>query len=324
MKALRAAGLGIEVVSLLTFTCALVFSGVLIVQKIEEGKNRVRLQKWMKPENKQIADAMMFTRLKSAIQSIETPIQSVKLDQALFASELRVVAIGSAYPIPYDAEICPFSQTPQPATNQLDRDADGITDDWELKFGLNKNNDSDAKADLDGDGFTNLEEFRAESDPQNPTLHPPYATKLRFVEKKEVPFPLVFQGVTRLSDGSRIFQLNSSSDGMTHFAALGESVKGVVIQEFMPSKEGIPARLVVVRGSSEIELVRGEVSADPESQAELINILDRSPIIVTMGALLSLRNDEYTVLGVYPDKVVIRQLGTGKVFDIISLAEGER
>jgi hypothetical protein len=42
-----------------------------------------------------------------------------------------------------------------------------------------------------------------------------------------------------------------------------------------------------------------------------------------MDALLSLHSDVYTVLGVYPDKVVLRDIRTGTVFDIVSLAEGE-
>ncbi len=35
-------------------------------------------------------------------------------------------------------EICPFSNIPQPAMNQLDRDGDEITDDWEFKYDFNK------------------------------------------------------------------------------------------------------------------------------------------------------------------------------------------
>ncbi|MEE9369714.1 MAG: Amuc_1099 family pilus-like system protein, partial [Pontiella sp.] len=183
---------------------------------------------------------------------------------------------------------------------------------------------ADAMTDLDDDGFSNVEEFNAGSDPQNPTMHPPYATKLRFVKRQEVPFPLVFQGVTRLSDGSTVFQLNSPADGFTHFLSMGEELEGVVLQHYNAEPDGGPPRLFVKRGSSEIELIRGKVAADPESKAELINILDRSSIIATMGTLLSLHDDEYVVLGVYHDKVVIRHLETGDVFDIIGLAERER
>ncbi len=46
-----------------------------------------------------------------------------------------------------------------------DDDHDGMPDDWEKKFGLNPNNPSDAAADSDNDGFTNVEEWFNGTDP---------------------------------------------------------------------------------------------------------------------------------------------------------------
>jgi len=47
----------------------------------------------------------------------------------------------------------------------LDTDGDGMNDWWEDKYGLNKDDPSDADEDLDGDGYTNLQEFNLQSDP---------------------------------------------------------------------------------------------------------------------------------------------------------------
>jgi len=44
-----------------------------------------------------------------------------------------------------------------PAT--VDSDHDGMPDDWETANGLNPKNDSDGSLDIDGDGYTNLEEY---------------------------------------------------------------------------------------------------------------------------------------------------------------------
>ena len=44
-------------------------------------------------------------------------------------------------------------------TPYKDTDHDGMPDTWEITMGLNPNNASDNKGDLDGDGFTNIEEF---------------------------------------------------------------------------------------------------------------------------------------------------------------------
>jgi len=43
----------------------------------------------------------------------------------------------------------------------VDTDHDGIPDEWETRFGLNPNDPSDANADRDGDGYTNLEKYLA-------------------------------------------------------------------------------------------------------------------------------------------------------------------
>jgi uncharacterized repeat protein (TIGR01451 family) len=49
-----------------------------------------------------------------------------------------------------------------------DNDNDGIPDEWEVKFGLNPLGEADANEDLDGDGQSNLEEFKAGVDPTDP------------------------------------------------------------------------------------------------------------------------------------------------------------
>lgn len=48
-----------------------------------------------------------------------------------------------------------------------DSDNDGMRDGWELLYNLNPNNPSDANLDLDGDGFTNVEEFVQLGEPRS-------------------------------------------------------------------------------------------------------------------------------------------------------------
>ncbi|HMR01312.1 MAG TPA: S-layer homology domain-containing protein, partial [Candidatus Gracilibacteria bacterium] len=50
----------------------------------------------------------------------------------------------------------------------FDSDGDGMPDQWELVYSLNINDPSDAQEDPDNDGLTNLEEYRALSNPNNP------------------------------------------------------------------------------------------------------------------------------------------------------------
>lgn len=52
-----------------------------------------------------------------------------------------------------------------------DADQDGMVDCWETKYGLNPRV-NDANRDLDGDGFTNLMEFKRHTDPSDPNSQP--------------------------------------------------------------------------------------------------------------------------------------------------------
>ncbi|MDL2211137.1 polysaccharide lyase [Bacteroides sp. OttesenSCG-928-M17] len=50
-------------------------------------------------------------------------------------------------------------------TSYLDSDSDGMPDAWELKYGLNPNDASDATLDCNGDGYTNIEKYINGIDP---------------------------------------------------------------------------------------------------------------------------------------------------------------
>jgi|GEM_PF-540855 len=50
---------------------------------------------------------------------------------------------------------------------QPDSDADGLSDDWEIRYALNPSDPADAGADADQDGYSNYEEFTDKTDPRS-------------------------------------------------------------------------------------------------------------------------------------------------------------
>ena len=59
-----------------------------------------------------------------------------------------------------------------PTAGFVDTDGDGMSDDWEKCYKLDLFDPSDADDDTDGDGWTNLEEYNAGTDPTDPFSHP--------------------------------------------------------------------------------------------------------------------------------------------------------
>lgn len=65
-----------------------------------------------------------------------------------------------------------------------------IGNDWWLKYRLDPGLAGASAMDPDGDGFSNLEEFQADTDPQNIHSHPPLIVKLKFIKDESIGWVL--------------------------------------------------------------------------------------------------------------------------------------
>jgi len=137
-------------------------------------------------------------------------VKAVTSDKDRFlSSERRVRCINPecAKAIPGASEECPFCGKKQETEKQIsfDGDGDGLPDKWEKLNKLNPADPADANADFDGDGFTNIEEYQAKTDPNDRDSHPDYLDSLRIVlPLNETYLPFAFRKANVIPNGWRL------------------------------------------------------------------------------------------------------------------------
>lgn len=233
----------------------------------------------------------------------------------LFISEMRVSCVDCGKPIPFDADSCYFCGTEQPPKDESagrDTDGDGMPDFWELQYGLDPLDPTDADKDLDGDGFTNLEEFIGGTDPSDPESHPEPIVKLRVARIRPIPFYLQFVSVSRIADGSLLFQLNLQTQDKTFFAKLDEVIMGYQLTTFSPdAPAGETLRLVRVSDKRPIDLVRGRPVTEREIRATFVLLLNGSIVRDKLvNETFEIVGKTYKVVDIKRDSVVIQDVET--------------
>ena len=261
--------------------------------------------------------------------------ESARMDvtprERLFVSSVRVACVNDKCrkPIPFDALKCPFCFADQPEIvdiEKLDSDGDGIPDKMEQELGLDPLNAADADGDLDGDGFTNLEEFLAQTDLKDAASMPDPIVKLRVAVIKAEPFYLRFNGVNQLPGGKMAFQLNLQSADRTYFVKMGDIVQGYAVASYDP-KGPAGATLVLKRvaDAREVRLVRGKPVTEDELVVGLVSLLDRTalPGKKRRGETFEFKGKTYKIADVRRDSLVIQEETTGKktIVPMLSMTE---
>lgn len=276
----------------------------------------------MQPRQVRPLDLEAFAR---AQESLAHPFQMVSRPGRLLTSELRVSCVECRKPIVFDATRCPFCGAVQPEIvdpKKIDSDGDGIPDWWETKYGLNPLDLADAQNDLDDDGFSNLEEFLAGSDPKDPADAPAPVAKLRLRRVTTEPFFLRFQGTATLGDGSVRYQLNLRTLERTYFVQLGDEIEGFKVLDYRADTPQGPV-VVLQQGEKKINLYRGQAIQQQELTAHLVFLIDRSTIRARIGDEITLKDHVYKVVDIKRNNVLIRDVKANKETLVPPLSAGD-
>jgi len=251
--------------------------------------------------------------------SLENPVHlsySGWTNKMMFVPDRRVWCVDCKKPIPFAIAKCSYCNAvnPNPADDpNLDSDKDGLPDKWERDNQLSHLDPVDAEKDLDGDGFSNIEEFMADpkTNPSDPQSHPPITAKLRVLNIVPDPFKLRFKSVVKLPDGTLNFGLNLRGGAKTYFAKLGQEIKGegfkLVKYEPKTEKKNIPgvgmrevdvSVLTLQRGDKLIPLVKDQDVQWDEFTAQLLFTVDNSKYVVKIDRLIDLKNEKFKVINI--------------------------
>lgn len=298
-----------------------------------------------------IVSAMDMSAYDAASRLARTPFQlaAVEAQEAGFLSpERRVTCVNSAClkPIPFEAEKCPFCDAKQPPTKKtadvgLDTDKDGLPDKVENELGLNPQDPADAKGDLDSDGFSNLEEFEAKTDPKNQASHPALVNLLRVKELRGKKLPLIFSGVNSMPNGQKQLVFNLTSPQRRTFyvaenSPIGEVNKTTGKREtdyvackvdiktedrVNPNMPGIKMKVDVstvkvkrVSDNKELTLKINESGVNTDVEAVIVLPLDNTEYTVLENGTFKVREETYRVVSVDngTTSVVIENVANGQ------------
>ena len=204
----------------------------------EAAQAEVSAVKNMKPAKIGVADVDLSAfQAATKVTKIPVVVSDVPEKTASFlASERRVKCKKCGKAISGDVKAfpkCPYCGEKQEGEQVVvvDADGDGLPDEWEKRYGFNANDASDGEKDKDGDGFTNLEEYKAKTDPTDPKDHPDYLDSLKVVlPLKQTYLPFVFTKATQVPGGWRceFFDPKKKGVGSTgrFTAKVGEELAG--------------------------------------------------------------------------------------------------
>lgn len=197
---------------------------------------------------------------------------------------------------------------------------------WFTRNNLDLNREGMLDEDPDSDGYSNREEFLADTDPNDQTSHPGYHPIMRLRELKVVEAPLRLEDI----EGSTAKVLNTETGEVTTVAT-GDSIPGTsmkagkIVRRIETDKFGMQAdlsslTLVDQSTGKEMVLVPDMPTRTAETSAELTSSTDPSvSVTVRQGEEFQWPGEperSYMVIDLRPTQVVVRETDTGNTWTI--------
>jgi len=301
-------------IALVAILLGLLASAAVLLLGIQKSRRLLDISgQQIRPEEQKPAKPVDVSAAEQSLVALSTPFQAGQFTNRMFVSELRVSCLKCGKPMPYYAPACPFcgEKIPEIWTkggDEVDSDADLLPDAFEQANGLNPYNPEDAHADADNDGFSNLEEYKAQTALRDPASFPPPIAKLRLANTLTTPFKLRFVAVQELVAGQQSFQLNLRTLERTYFAKVGTSVEGYKVERY----DEAARTLVLTRDGKTIRLEKGKVINDQERVVQFVFLIDGSKPEARVGQAFVLRGRSYRLADVTPDAATVVDAETGK------------
>jgi len=223
------------------------------------------------------------------------------------------------------AETAPAVATATAAVNTNEKDA---YEAWFKKYGLDLNDPKMLDADPDGDGFTNRDEFLANTNPLDPTSHPPVSDPgkmLKLKEYSEARLPLTLDAI----QGEKALLKRSDGEKLES-VKVGDTVRGLPLKvlkieerrDIDKNGEKVDLSQVTLEDSSTKEkyILTGNLPAKTSaSYAVLVTNDGKASLKVRHGDVFTYPTENgtnYKVIDMSQDQVVLQQMDNKKMWTV--------
>ena len=195
---------------------------------------------------------------------------------------------------------------------------------WFKRHGLDLNDAQMLDQDPDGDGFSNRDEFLADTDPKDGKSRPGIHRTLRLKEYREVRVPLMLEEVK--GENARI-RLLEEGEGKSQTVSVGKEILGMrvekVVYEMDSDKNGQPVdrswvELLDAEKKGRVVLVK-DVSARSEASTAVLVASDGEELAVRQGEVFewpAQSGARYRVVDLRAQQAVVREVEAGRMWTI--------